>query len=124
MTKTLFERLGGTAGISMIVDNTVENHMNNPNINARFLPYKDKPEQLAIIKKNTIDFFSVGSGGPEVYNGRDMKTTHTGMNISHAEYMHVIDDIFSALDKNAIDEDTKKDVLSILWSLKGMIISK
>ena len=53
-----------------------------------------------------------------------MVTAHTGMNISPAEYMHVVDDIFMALDKNAIDEDTKKDVLSILWSLKGMIISK
>ena len=31
MTKTLFERLGGRAGISKIVDDTVENHMTNPN---------------------------------------------------------------------------------------------
>jgi hemoglobin len=38
--------------------------------------------------------------------------------------MHVIDDIFAALDKNKINEDTKKDVLSILWSLKGMMIGK
>ena len=53
-----------------------------------------------------------------------MVTAHTGMNISPAEYMHVIDDIFSALDKNNIDEESKKDVLSILWSLKGMMIGK
>ena len=53
-----------------------------------------------------------------------MTTTHTGMNISPGEYMYVIDDIFDALDKNGIDEDSKKDVLAILWSLKGMIISK
>ena len=124
MTKTLFERLGGTEGITLIVDDTVENHMNNPNINARFLPFKDKPEQIAIIKQHTIDFFSAGSGGSAIYSGKDMVSAHKGMNISHAEYMHVIDDIFAALDKNAIDEDTKKDVLAILWSLKGMIISK
>ena len=53
-----------------------------------------------------------------------MVTAHTGMNISPAEYMHVMDDIFMALDKNKIDEDSKKDVLAILWSLKGMVISK
>ena len=53
-----------------------------------------------------------------------MVSAHKGMNISHAEYMHVVDDIFAALDKNAIDENTKKDVLAILWSLKGMIISQ
>jgi hemoglobin len=38
--------------------------------------------------------------------------------------MHAIDDIFIALDKQSTDDDTKKDVLAILWSLKGMIISK
>lgn len=124
MSTSLFERLGGAKGISMIVDDTVENHMNNPNINARFLPYKDLPEQMDLVKKHTVDFFSAGSGGPIIYSGRDMATTHKGMNISHAEYMHTIDDIFMALDKNAIDEDTKKDVLYILWSLKTMIIAQ
>lgn len=124
MSNTLFDRLGGRNGISNIVDDTVENHMNNTNVNARFLPFKDNPKQLAIIKNHTVDFFQAGSGGPNNYKGKDMVTAHTGMNISPAEYMHVVDDIFMALDKNAIDEDTKKDVLSILWSLKGMIISK
>ncbi|MCZ4318998.1 group 1 truncated hemoglobin [Aequorivita viscosa] len=124
MEKTLFERLGGKAGISSIVDDTVAAHMENPAVNARFLPFKDQPERLALIKKHTVDFFSMGSGGPANYSGKDMLTTHTGMNISPAEYMHVMDDILLALDKNSISEDSKKDVLSILWSLKGMIISK
>ena len=124
MTKTLFERLGGREGISMIVDDTVKNHMNNSAVNARFLPLKENPEHLNIIKNHTIDFFTAGSGGPNNYKGKDMVAAHRGMNINHAEYMHVMDDIFMALDKNAIDEETKKDVLAILWSLKGMIISK
>ena len=124
MKRSLFDRLGGRQGISTIVDDTVENHMNNTHVNARFLPFKDKPEQLAIIKNHTIDFFVAGSGGPSAYAGRDMEHTHKGMNISPAEYMYVMEDIFMALDKNGIDEDSKKDVLAILWSLKGMIISK
>jgi len=124
MESTLFERLGGTQGISLIVDDTVEAHMNNLAIKARFLPYKEQPERLAIIKKHTVDFFSAGSGAQVAYTGRDMVTTHTGMNISPEEYMHVIDDIFLALDKNDVTEETKKDVLAILWSLKGMIISQ
>jgi len=124
MERTLFERLGGTQGISLIVDDTVEAHMNNLAINARFLPYKEQPERLAILKKHTVDFFSAGSGGQVAYTGRDMVTTHTGMNISPEEYMHVVDDIFLALDKNDVTQETKKDVLAILWSLKGMIISQ
>lgn len=106
--KTLFDRLGGRNGISAIVDDTVENHMNNTAVNARFLSLKEQPERLATIKNHTIDFFVAGSGGPNNYKGKDMVTAHTGMNISPAEYMHVMDDIFMALDKNKIDEDSKK----------------
>ncbi len=124
MTDTLFDRLGGKQGITAIVDDTVIAHMNNPAIKARFLPFKDQPERLNIIKQHTVEFFSMGSGANVSYTGKDMITTHTGMNISPEEYMHVIDDIFIALDKNAMTDETKKDVLAILWSLKGMIIAK
>ena len=124
MSKTLFERLGGKEGISGIVDDAVENHMSNPAVSARFLPYKNLPEQLATVKQHTVNFFSAGSGGPANYGGREMPEAHKGMNISPGEYMHVVDDIFIALDKHSIDEETKKDVLSILWSLKGTIIAQ
>jgi hemoglobin len=124
MKITLFEKLGGREGISKIVDDTVENHMNNPAVNARFLPLKSEPEKLAIIKKHTIDFFSMGSGGPANYTGKAMDTAHRGMNISPGEYVHTIDDIFAALSKNGVDDEAKKEVLFILWSLKGMIIAK
>ena len=124
MTTLLFERLGGTSGITTIVDDVVAAHMNNPAICARFLPYKEQPEKLTIIKQHTIDFFSAGSGGAVTYSGRDMPTTHKGMNISPAEYMYVVDDILMVLDKHQVDEDSKKDVLAILWSLKDMIIAK
>lgn len=123
-TKTLFERLGGTAGITAIVDDVIEAHMSNPAINARFKPYLDQPERLAKIRQHTIDFFSAGSGGPVEYKGRDMPTTHQGMNISAEEYMHVIDDIMGVLEKHNIDDASKKDVLAILWSLKETIMSK
>ncbi len=51
-----------------------------------------------------------------------MKSAHAGMNISPAEYMAAIDDIVAALDTKGIDEQTRKDVLAIAWSLKGDII--
>jgi hemoglobin len=121
---TLYDRLGGEDGITKIVDDVVEAHMNNPAIQVRFTPYIDQPERLAVIKKHTVEFFSAGSGGPSVYSGKDMPTTHEGMKISPADYMCVIDDILMVLNKHKIDEESKKDVLAILWSLKGMIINK
>jgi hemoglobin len=124
MNRTLYERLGGAQGMTAIVDAVVEAHMCNPEVSARFLPYKEQPERLAAIKKHTVDFFSAGSGAAIAYSGRDMVSTHTGMNITAAEYMHVVDDILEVLTKHQIDDVSKNEVLAILWSLKGMIIGK
>ncbi len=124
MSKSLYESLGGSVGIAAIVDDVVEEHMKNPAISARFLPYKDEPERLAALKKHTVDFFSAGSGGPVVYKGRDMPTAHKGMNITPAEYQHTVDDIMKVLGEHNIDEQSKVNVLAILSSLKDSIVAK
>lgn len=121
---SLFDRLGGTAGITSIVDDVIEAHMKNPKISEIFIPYKKQPERLAAIRQHTIDFFSAGSGGNIEYKGRDMVSTHKGMNITPEQYMCVIDDILSVLNSHNIDENSQKDVLAILWSLKGMIMGQ
>src|SRR5687768_12120251 len=109
--KTLYARLGGIKGITAIVDDIIEAHMNNAAVKARFLPIKDNPEHFAEVRQHLINFLASGSGGAEQYLGRDMLKAHRGMNISEGEYMSVIDDILSTLDKHNIDEQTRKDVL-------------
>jgi hemoglobin len=122
MTKSLYERLGGAAGISNIVDDIVEAHLSNPAIRARFLPYLDDPDTVAKVKRNTCDFLGAGSGGPEAYTGRSMLDAHRGMNISVQEYMAAIDDILSVLDKHRIDGESRKEVLAIAYLLKSEIL--
>lgn len=120
--KSLYERLGGVEGISSIVDDIVENHMKNPAVKARFLPLKENPGHFSEVRLNLINFFAAGSGGPQEYHGKDMLSAHQGMNVSQGEYMHVIDDIMKALEKNKIDEQTRNDVLAIAYSLKTDIV--
>lgn len=119
---TLFERLGGAAGISAIVDSLVAAHLENPVIRARFLPYADSPERLQTIKSHVCTFLESGSGGPRAYTGRPMRETHRGMNINEAEFIATIDDILLTLRKHGVDAATQKDVLAIAYSLKDEIV--
>lgn len=118
MSASLYDRLGGAAGIAALVDDVIGAHLANPIVQTRFQSIED----LEHVKKMAREFFGAGSGGPEPYTGRDMRTTHRGMNISEQEYLAVMDDIMGALDKHRIDEATKKDVLTIIYSLKNEII--
>ena len=122
MEKSLYERLGGAKGIAALVDDIVEAHMANPVISARFLPYRSQPERLAAVKQHTRNFLGAGTGGPEKYEGRDMRTAHRGMNVNAEEYMATVDDILATLEKHRIDEAARKDVLAIAWSFKGDIM--
>lgn len=119
---TLYERLGAADGIAALVDGIVDAHLRNPAIKARYEPLAKEPERLEQAKQHLRDFLGAGSGGPETYSGRDMVETHTGMNVSAAEYMAAVDDIMNTLDSHGIDEQSRKDVLFIAWSLKGEIM--
>ena len=118
MAKSLYERLGGADGVERIVGDAVSAHLGNPIIKTRFQNASD----IDYSKKMLVEFFSMGSGGPGEYTGRDMLTTHKGMNISEQEFMAVVDDVFSSMDKNNVGEDEKKDVLAIFYSLKEEIV--
>lgn len=120
MAKSLYERLGGAEGIARLVDDAVDAHLHNPVIKTRFENARD----IEHAKRMSVEFFCAGSGGPEPYTGRDMVTTHKGMNISEQEYMEVVDDVLGAMDKNKLGEEEKKDVLAVLYSLKGEIIRR
>ena len=119
---SLFERLGGSSGINALVEDIVAKHMENPVIRARFRPYLETPDKLAVTKKHLCAFLEAGSGGAAKYTGRSMLDTHRGMNINEAEYMAATDDILAVLRKHQIDEQTQKDVLAIAYALKGDIL--
>lgn len=122
MERSLFERLGGSSGITALVDDIVTMHMENPVIRARFRPYLQTPDKLAAVKRQTSAFLEAGSGGSAQYTGRSMRDAHRGMNVSEAEYMAVVDDILAVLRSHGIDEQSQKDVLAIAYTLKGDIL--
>jgi hemoglobin len=118
MAATLYERLGGRDGIERLVTDIVENHYNNPLIRTRFESIKDR----AAVERHSVEFLCAGSGGPQPYTGRDMRTVHKGMNISEQELIAAIDDIVAAMIKNKLDQSVRNEVVAILYSLKDEVL--
>jgi hemoglobin len=117
MTDILYDRLGGTDGITRIADTLVDTHMANPAISTRFA--ESDPAKL---KNAAATFFITGTGGPAVYEGKDMLAAHKGMNISAAEFMAVLDDALVALQKNDVPQRVQEEVLFVLYSMRGDIV--
>lgn len=117
MTESLYERLGGEPRIAAIVDDALDRHAANPLVAPRF-----RGKDLPTLKRLGTQFFCMGSGGPQEYEGRDLHTAHAGMNISEQEYMVVIDDIVAALQGQGIGPVEVNEVVAILYSLKAQML--
>ena len=116
-TTTLYERLGGETNIRAIAADIFDNHSRNPLVQTRFAQ-SNRDRMIAVVTQ----FVCMGTGGPQKYEGQDMRTAHQGMNISEQEYLSVVDDIMAALDKHQVGAGEKQEVLSIAYALKGEII--
>jgi hemoglobin len=114
---SLYERLGGTEGITQIACDVVDGHLKNSRIAPRF-----SESDVPALKKAAAAFFITGTGGPHTYEGKDMLSAHKGMNIDHAEFMAVLDDALSALEKNGVGQREQEEVLFVLYSMRGEIV--
>lgn len=117
MTESLYQRLGGTEGIAAVVDDALDRHAVNPLLAPRF-----RGKDLPRLKQLGTQFFCMGSGGPQRYEGRDMRSAHSGMNISEQELLAAIDDIVAALQAQHVGAGEVHEVVGILYSLKGEVL--
>ena len=116
-TKTLYDRLGGKAAITAVVDQFVTNVADDKRINARF-----STTDIPRLKKNLVDQVCMASGGPCTYSGRDMTTTHAGMKITAADFNALVEDLVASLNKFKVSETEKKELLGILGPMKKDIV--
>ncbi len=117
MSESLFERLGGNDGITVLTSNLVDNHLVNPAIATRFMK-----SDVPAIKNAAATFMIAGTGGENNYKGKDMLAAHKGMNISALEFMAVLDDALVALNQCKIGRREQEEVLFILYSMRSDIV--
>ena len=115
---TLYDRIGGEPAARAICEDIWTNHTVNPIVNNRF-----SNSDPVYVKQMVFEIFAAATGGPVEYTGKDMLTTHAGMNISDMEFNAVVDDVLKALDMNNIGAAERGEVLAILWSVKDQIVN-
>jgi len=117
MSTTLYQRLGGAERIASIIDNALDRHAVNAILAPRF-----RGKDLTKLKALGTQFFCAGIGGPQTYEGRDLRTAHAGMNVSEQEYIATMDDIVAALNDHGVSAPEVDEVVAILYSVRGDIL--
>lgn len=119
--KSLYERLGGYDAIAAVIDDFFKRMINDPQLGRFFIGLSTDSKMRA--QQLTVDFVCNATGGPCLYTGRDMKTVHTGLNINEDDWNLSAKYLTATLDKFNVPEKEKSEVLNLVTSLKGVIVT-
>jgi hemoglobin len=115
--KALFDRLGGLPAITAVVDEFVARTTTDPRIKERF--FNTDANNL---KRLLTELVCMKTGGPCKYSGRDMASSHAGMDLVDEEFTALVENLAGALDKFKVPEKEKSELLGALGPLKPDIV--
>jgi hemoglobin len=120
--KTLYERVGGYNALAAVVDDFIGRLVADKQFEKFFVGHSIDSKKR--IRQHILDQFCAATGGPCVYTGRDMKTTHAGLGITEADWNAAAKHLTESLDKFKVPEKEKNELLAFVTSLKKDIVEK
>ena len=81
-------------------------------------------DSLRKIRQHIVDQFCAAAGGPCLYTGRDMKTTHKGLGITGDDWDAAAKHLVESLDKFNVPKAEKDELMAFVGAQKKDIVEK
>jgi len=135
----LYDRLGGQAGISNVVEDFTQRAMDDPRVNwsrkgvtqggfsvhsGKSVAWNPTSQHIDLLKAHMVEFLALATGGPAQYTGRQIEQTHENMHITNPEFDAAIGDLKATLDRLKIPNKEQKELLAIVESTRPQIVTK
>jgi len=119
---SLYQRLGGYDALAAVTDDFIGRLVTDSSL-SRFFSGHGKDSQ-GRIRQLVLDQLCAVTGGPCVYIGRDMKTTHAGLGIAQADWDKSVQRLVATLNKFTVPPKEQQEVLAAVSTLKGDIVER
>ena len=120
--KSLYERIGGYNALAAVVDDFIGRLISDKQFERFFTGHSTDSKKR--IRQHILDQFCAATGGPCVYTGREMKTSHAGLGITNADWDAAAKHLVESLDKFKVPEKEKGEVFAFVTTLKKDIVEK
>ena len=120
--KSLYARLGGYDAIAAVVDNFIGRLVADKSLTKFFVGHSE--DSLKKVRQHVVDQFCAAAGGPCLYIGRDMKTSHHGLGITSADWDASAKHLEETLDHFKVPKTEKDELLSFVATLRKDIVDK
>ncbi len=115
----VYREFGEEAGLTKLMDVFMEKLLADP----RMRPFFENSDQTKV-KRHLVEQFCVILGGNCRYSGRDMKSTHAGMNINRSNFNALVEDLQWAMNKQGISFRAQNKLLAKLAPMHREIETK
>ena len=119
---TLYQRLGGYDALAAVTDDFIGRLIGDPQLSRFFTGFST--DSKVRIRQHIVDFLCAATGGPCKYEGRDMKTAHTGLNITETDWNVTVKHLTATLDKFKVPDREKNEVLQAIAAQKSDIVGR
>lgn len=118
--QSLYNRLGGYDGITVFVNNLLPRLQSDAQL-GRFWENRGL-DGILREKQLLIDYLSANADGPVYYTGRQMLSTHKGMNITESDWTIFLGHAGDTMTTLSIPTQECDDMVAFVLSLKNDIV--
>ncbi len=120
--KSLYERLGGYDALAAATDELLRRVTSDADIGVYWRGHST--DSMKRDRQLIVDFLCEATGGPVIYRGRDMKTSHEGLRITEREWEIFMVHVVATLDHFEVPEQEKQEFLDCAAALQGDIVEE
>ena len=121
--QSLYDRLGGLAPISVVVNDFIDVLVPDAVLNANpAIDAARKRVPAPYLKYHVTAMVCQATGGPCQYHGRGMKESHAHMNITEREWDRMVTLFKEVLAKHKVPAQETQELLKIVGSTKADIV--
>ena len=113
---------GGDDAIAAATDELLRRLTSDPDIGVYWRGHST--DSMKRDRQLIVDFLCEAIGGPVIYRGRDMKTSHEGLRISERDWEIFMGHIVGTLEHFEVPKQEKQEFLDCAASLKGDIVEE
>lgn len=116
---TLYQRLGGMAGIEAVVDASLKHVHGDLRINLFF-----ENTDIGDLRRLLIEQICAASGGPCRYSGRSMEEAHSGMNLSNRDFDIFVEDLVAAMNEVKVPAPLQQELLGLFGPMRPQVVGQ
>ncbi|MES2283826.1 MAG: group 1 truncated hemoglobin [Pseudomonadota bacterium] len=114
----LYKAFGEKAGLVSLMDDFMVRLLADPRTGPHF-----KPANQQRVKEQLVDQFCALGGGPCVYKGADMKSSHANLDIKKSDFHALVEVLQQSMDAKGIPFTRQNQMLALLAPMNRDIIT-